>query len=394
MSSQFDTIINRKNSHSLKYDFAAERGKKENILPLWVADMDFKVAPEITEALEKGIRHGIYGYSESKTDYFKAVQKWFLEKHNYEVKEEWMVKTPGVVFAIAQAIRAFTKEGDYVLIQSPVYYPFRETIEANGRKTAANSLLLKNGHYEIDFEDFERQIVEKGIKLFILCNPHNPVGRVWTQEELTRLGDICVKNQVLVISDEIHCDFTYPGFQHRVFAGIKKEFEKITIHCTSPSKTFNLAGLQVSNIFIAEESLREAFVKAVTQVGYSQISLPGIIACEAAYTYGDKWLEELKGYLKQNLDFVRAYLEKEIPQVKLTEPEGTYLIWLDFRGLGLSKEALHQLIEEKAGLWTDEGEIFGAEGEGFERINIACPRKTLEEALNRIRTAVSSCPSL
>lgn len=394
MSSQFDTIINRKNSHSLKYDFAAERGKKENILPLWVADMDFKVAPEITEALEKGIRHGIYGYSESKTDYFKAVQKWFLEKHNYEVKEEWMIKTPGVVFAIAQAIRAFTKEGDYVLIQSPVYYPFRETIEANGRKTAANSLLLKDGHYEIDFEDFERQIVEKRIKLFILCNPHNPVGRVWTQEELTRLGDICVKNQVLVISDEIHCDFTYPGFQHRVFAGIKKEFEKITIHCTSPSKTFNLAGLQVSNIFIAEESLREAFVKAVTQVGYSQISLPGIIACEAAYTHGDKWLEELKGYLKQNLDFVRAYLEKEIPQVKLTEPEGTYLIWLDFRGLGLSKEARHHLIEEKAGLWTDEGEIFGAEGEGFERINIACPRKTLEEALNRIRTAVSSCPSL
>lgn len=394
MSSQFDTIINRKNTNSLKYDFAVERGRDENILPLWVADMDFMVAPEIIEALEKSVKHGIYGYSESKKDYFEAIRKWFLQKHQYSLKEEWLVKTPGVVFAIAQAIRAYTKKGDYVLIQSPVYYPFRETIEVNDRKVAVNSLVLKNGHYEIDFEDFERQIVEKKTKLFLLCNPHNPVGRVWTKEELTKIGDICVRNHVLVVSDEIHCDFTFPGFAHTVFASIKKEFEQISILCTSPSKSFNLAGLQISNIFIPNEELRKQFERAVAQAGYSQVGLPGIVACKAAYTYGEEWLKQLKVYLKENLDFLREYLKKELPQITLIEPEGTYLIWLDFRALGLSKEALHTLIEEKAGLWLDEGDIFGPEGEGFERINIACPRKTLEEALNRIRTAVSSCPSL
>lgn len=394
MSSQFDTIINRKNTNSLKYDFAVERGRDENILPLWVADMDFMVAPEIIEALEKSVKHGIYGYSESKKDYFEAIRKWFLQKHQYSLKEEWLVKTPGVVFAIAQAIRAYTKKGDYVLIQSPVYYPFRETIEVNDRKVAVNSLVLKNGHYEIDFEDFERQIVEKKTKLFLLCNPHNPVGRVWTKEELTKIGDICVRNHVLVVSDEIHCDFTFPGFAHTVFASIKKEFEQISILCTSPSKSFNLAGLQISNIFIPNEELRKQFERAVAQAGYSQVGLPGIVACKAAYTYGEEWLKQLKVYLKENLDFLREYLKKELPQITLIEPEGTYLIWLDFRALGLSKEALHTLIEEKAGLWLDEGDIFGPEGEGFERINIACPRKTLEEALKRIRTAVSSCPSL
>lgn len=394
MSSQFDTIINRKNTNSLKYDFAVERGRDENILPLWVADMDFMVAPEIIDALEKSVKHGIYGYSDSKKDYFEAVKKWFLEQHNYSIKEEWMIKTPGVVFAIAQAIRAFTKKGDYVLIQSPVYYPFRETIEVNDRKVAANSLVYRNGHYEIDFEDFEKQIVEKKIKLFLLCNPHNPVGRVWTKEELTRIGDICVRNHVLVVSDEIHCDFTFPGFNHTVFPSIKKEFEEISIWCTSPSKSFNLAGLQISNIFIANEELRKQFERAVTQAGYSQVGLPGIVACKAAYTYGAEWLKQLKEYLKGNLDFLRTFFEKEIPQVKLIEPEGTYLIWLDFRNLGLSSEELHILIEKKARLWLDEGDIFGPEGEGFERINIACPRKTLEEALNRIKTAVSSCPSL
>ena len=340
------------------------------------------------------MKHGIYGYSESKKDYFEAIRKWFLQKHQYSLKEEWLVKTPGVVFAIAQAIRAYTKKGDYVLIQSPVYYPFRETIEVNDRKVAVNSLVLKNGHYEIDFEDFERQIVEKKTKLFLLCNPHNPVGRVWTKEELTKIGDICVRNHVLVVSDEIHCDFTFPGFAHTVFASIKKEFEQISILCTSPSKSFNLAGLQISNIFIPNEELRKQFERAVAQAGYSQVGLPGIVACKAAYTYGEEWLKQLKVYLKENLDFLREYLKKELPQLTLIEPEGTYLIWLDFRALGLTKEALHTLIEEKAGLWLDEGDIFGPEGEGFERINIACPRKTLEEALKRIRTAVSSCPSL
>lgn len=388
MSSQFDTIINRKNTNSLKYDFAVERGKKESILPLWVADMDFMVAPEIIEALEKTVSHGIYGYSDSKEDYFQALQNWFQKKHHYTVQKEWLIKTPGVVFAIAQAIRTFTKEGEYVLIQTPVYYPFREVIEVNQRKVATNSLILKDGHYEIDFEDFEKQVIEKKIKLFILCNPHNPVGRVWTKEELTKIGDICVRNHVLVISDEIHCDFTYPGYTHTVFSSICKEFEEISILCTSPSKTFNLAGLQILNIFVPNTKIKKQFERAIAQVGYSQVALPGIVACKAAYTYGEEWLAQVKQYIKKNLDFVREYLHEKLPDIQLIEPEGTYLIWLDFRGLGLSGAELHNLIENKAGLWLDEGDIFGTEGVGFERINIACPRKILEEALNRIYASI------
>ena len=222
----FDKIIDRKNTRSLKYDFAARRGMPEDVLPLWVADMDFETSSYIEDALVEQAKFGVFGYSEVQTPYFEIVRDWMVRHHGWEPQERWLVKTPGVVFAIAQAIRAYTKKGDYVLIQSPVYYPFRETIEVNDRKVAVNSLVLKNGHYEIDFEDFERQIVEKKTKLFLLCNPHNPVGRVWTKEELTKIGDICVRNHVLVVSDEIHCDFTFPGFAHTVFASIKKEFDK------------------------------------------------------------------------------------------------------------------------------------------------------------------------
>lgn len=380
----FDTVIERKNTKSLKYDFAVRRGKPKDVLPLWVADMDFKVSFYITDALENIVSQGIFGYSESEENYFEAVSGWMKRHHNWEVQEDWLVKTPGIVFALAMAVRAFTKEGDSVLIQQPVYYPFAEVILENHRRLIDNTLIqTEDGSYRIDYEDFERKIVEEKVKLFILCNPHNPVGRVWTREELTRLGDICLKHKVYVVSDEIHSDFVFEG-EHQVFANLKKEYEDISIICTSPSKTFNIAGLQISNIFLPNTELAKRFRKEVAAAGYSQVGLPGLVACEAAYRYGDKWIEAVLSYIKANAEFTKEYLKKNLPKVKMTKLEGTYLVWLDFREYGLSDEELDKLILEEAGLWLDSGAVFGACGEGFQRINIACPRATLEQALERL----------
>jgi Bifunctional PLP-dependent enzyme with beta-cystathionase and maltose regulon repressor activities len=384
----FDTIVERRNTNSLKYDFAKQRQKAEDILPLWVADMDFKTASGIMDSLEDCIAHGIYGYSEGKEEYFQALYGWYAEFFKWETKACWLVKTPGVVFAIAAAIRSLTNKGDSILIQSPVYYPFREVIESNKRNVVASSLILKDGHYEIDFEDFERKIKEKEVKLFLLCSPHNPVGRVWTKEELIKMGEVCLKYQVKIVSDEIHCDFTYPGYQHYVFASLNEAFLENTITCTSPSKTFNLAGLQVSNIFIADEKVREQFQYAIEQTGYSQISLPGLVACQAAYETGRIWLTQLKQYLKSNLDYVRKFLKEELPRIKLIEPEGTYLIWIDFRELKLTESELERLITQDAKLWLDAGTMFGIEGTGFQRINIACSKKMLEKAMQNLKKAL------
>lgn len=384
----FDEEIERRNTNSLKYDFAKERGKQEGILPLWVADMDFRTAPEITDALVAKAQHGIFGYSEVKDDYFEALYNWFLNHFNWKTEKEWLVKTPGVVFAIAAAVRAFTEEGDGVLLCQPVYYPFMECIVDNHRKLVNSQLVYQNGKYEIDFEDFERKITENGVKLFLLCSPHNPVGRVWTREELVRIGDICLKHEVVVLSDEIHCDFIYEGYVHTPFAAISEEFAQNSVICTAPSKTFNLAGLQVSNIFIADKEKRKAFSKAIDAAGYSQLNVMGLVAAQAAYTYGEEWLCELREYLEGNLDFVRAFLRDNLPQIKLVEPQGTYLVWLDFHALGLTGAELEKLISEKANLWLDGGFIFGRETEQFQRINIACTRKTLRQALNQLKAAV------
>mgnify|MGYP003101752011 FL=1 len=273
------------------------------------------------------------------------------------------------------AVKAFTNEGDSVIIQQPVYYPFKETIEDNNRVVVNNSLKNVNGHYEIDFEDFERKVKENNVKLFILCSPHNPVGRVWKKWELEKLGDICVENNVTVVSDEIHSDFVYPGNKHTAFANIKEEFQNITVICTAPSKTFNLAGLQVSNIIIPNDKLRKKFRKQISAAGYSQVNALGLVACESAYRNGRQWLDSLKEYLIENINFVRDYLEENIPSVKLIEPEGTYLMWLDFGELGLENEELEDLIINKSGLWLDSGAIFGEDGKGYQRINVACPRK-------------------
>ena len=390
MRYNFDEIIDRRNTDCLKYDFAVERGKPADVLPLWVADMDFRTAPHIIEKAVADASLGIYGYTESKDDYFQAVANWYRTYFDWNVEKKWLVKTPGIVFAIGLAIKALTKEGDGVMIQQPVYYPFSEVIKDNDRKLVNNALVLRNGHYEIDFEDFEQKIIQEQVKLFVLCSPHNPVGRVWTKEELQKIGEICLKYGVKVVSDEIHSDFVYGDRKHYVFTTVDPRFEEFSIVCTAPSKTFNLAGLQASNIFIPNVQIRKAFLKQMSAVGYSQLNMIGLHACKAAYETGREWLEELKVYLKGNLDFVREYLEQNLPQIKLIEPEGTYLIWLDCRALGLPEAKLEHLIVHEAKLWLDSGAIFGKDGEGFERINIACPRAILEEACKRLCRAVQS----
>ena len=380
----FDKIINRKGTNCLKYDFAVERGKPAEVLPLWVADMDFQVSEEITKSLHAAVEHGIYGYTQPKDPYYNAIMNWMKKNHQWETKREWIVKTPGVVFALSAAVKAFTKPGDAVLIQNPVYYPFTNTLVYEKRVTEGKS------QYSIDYEDFERKIVQENIKLFILCNPHNPVGRVWTREELQYLGEICLRHHVIVVSDEIHNDFVYPGFEHTVFANVDPRFAEFTVTCTAPSKTFNLAGLQISNIFIPNETLREAFQKEIDKTGYDEPNALGAVACEAAYRGGQEWLDQLRAYLLENLNFLRAYLQEKIPQIHLVEPEGTYLVWLDCSELGITGKELDQFIVDKAGLWLDGGSMFGPSGAAFQRVNIACPQATLELALNKLKAAVDN----
>ena len=388
MKYDFSQVIERNNTLSIKYDFAKERKKPSGLLSLWVADMDFPVAQEIKDALIERCNHGIFGYSEVKTPYYEVIAKWYQEKFNWSTKKQWLVKTPGVVAAIANAIRAFTNIGDAVLIQKPVYYPFFLTIEDNQRKVVNNSLVYKNGRYEMDFVDFEEKIISHKVKLFVLCSPHNPVGRVWNKEELLKIGDICLKHKVIVVADEIHADFVYHGHQHQVFANLKTDFQEITVTCTAPSKTFNIAGLQVSNIFIANENLRKKFKQELKKTANADINVMGLIACQAAYSQGEDWLRQVKIYIAENLEYVKTFLRDNLPQVKLVEPEGTYLLWLDFRELNLTEEELEDLIINKAKLWLDGGTMFGTEGVGFQRINIACPQKILIQAFTQLKEAL------
>ena len=381
----FDRIIDRKNTRCLKYDFAVKRGMPEDVLPLWVADMDFETSSYIEDALTERVQEGIFGYSDVQTPYFEIIRDWMIRHHDWEPQEKWLIKTPGVVFALAMAVKAYTDPGDKVLLQQPVYYPFSEVITDNGREVVSNDLvLMEDGTYKIDFADFEQKIIANGIKLFLLCSPHNPVGRVWTKEELEKIGDICVKHGVTVVSDEIHNDFIWEG-THTVFAGIKKEFADISVTCTSPSKTFNLASMLISNIFIPNQILRRKFRKEMDRAGISQLSVLGLVATEAAYAHGDEWYAAMKNYVRDNIAFARAYVEENLPGVRMIDTQGTYLIWLDFRQTGLTVEQLDHKIIYEAGLWLDSGKIFGKTGEGFERINVACPRAVLQEALDRIQ---------
>lgn len=388
MPVDFDTVPNRRGTNCFKYDFAREMGMPEDVLPLWVADMDFPTAPAVLERLHALAEHGIFGYTGVKDAYFSAVHNWYAQRFGWETQRSWLVTTPGVVFAIAIAIRAFTQKGDAILIQQPVYYPFANKVTENDRQLVVNPLILKNGRYEMDFADMERKIADNHVKMLLLCSPHNPVGRVWTKEELLRVGEICQKHGVLVVSDEIHADFTYAGHTHRVFASVKSEFADFTITCTAPSKTFNLAGLQNSNIFIPNRQLRHAYKKELSACGCGGTNCMGMAACQAAYEAGADWLEQLKQYLAGNLAYVRQFLREKLPDIALIEPEGTYLVWLDLRKLGLTEQQQRQLIVQDAKLWLDTGTLFGQGGEGFERINIACPRATIEQAMQRLERAV------
>ena len=388
MPVDFDTVPNRRGTNCFKYDFAREMGMPEDVLPLWVADMDFPTAPAVLERLHALAEHGIFGYTGVKDAYFSAVHNWYAQRFGWETQRSWLVTTPGVVFAIAIAIRAFTQKGDAILIQQPVYYPFANKVTENDRQLVVNPLVLKNGRYEMDFADMERKIVDYHVKMLLLCSPHNPVGRVWTKEELLRVGEICQKHGVLVVSDEIHADFTYAGHTHRVFASVKSEFADFTITCTAPSKTFNLAGLQNSNIFIPNRQLRHAYKKELSACGCGGTNCMGMAACQAAYEAGADWLEQLKQYLAGNLAYIRQFLREKLPEIALIEPEGTYLVWLDLRKLGLTEQQQRQLIVQDAKLWLDTGTLFGQGGEGFERINIACPRATIKQAMQRLERAV------
>jgi len=380
----FDSVHNRKNTDSIKWDFGMQRMGRDDLLPLWVADMDFKLPGDILDDISKRVEHGIFGYTDPGDEYLNTVSNWFERRHGFSVKGKAITVTPGVVYAIGLAIRAFTKPGDAVIIQQPVYYPFKDIIELNDRKTVNNQLVYKDDHYEIDFDDFERKITENDVKLFILCSPHNPVGRVWTRSELTRLGEICAAHDVYVFSDEIHSDFVYPGHEHVPFITLDEKLTKKLIVGTSASKTFNLAGLQTANILIPDDSMHRAFDLENARNGYSQPNALGMTATMSAYKNGEEWLDKLLTYLEGNLQFVRDFLKEKLPEVKLIEPEGTYLIWLDFSEVTDNHKELEDIIVNKAKLWLDPGVIFGHETALFERINIACPRTTLKEALERL----------
>lgn len=384
----FDKVIERKNTSCVKYDAASKMGMPEDILPLWVADMDFQAPQGVIDRLKDAVEHGIFGYSEEPEGYFEALHSWYSRRFGWEINREWLIRTPGVVFAVSAAVRAFTDIGDSVLIQQPVYYPFKRAIENNGRKAVNCGLVLKDGRYEIDFEAFEKCAAREEVKLFVLCSPHNPIGRVWEEWELRKLGEICLKHQVKIVSDEIHSDFVYPGHRHHVLASLSDEFAAITMTCTAPSKTFNLAGLQTSNIFISNEEMRSAYQHVLEVQDCGELNRMGLLACQAAYETGEEWLEQLLAYLKGNLDYIRSFLAEKLPQIKVIEPEGTYLLWMDFRELNLNETELEELIVKKARLWLDGGTMFGENGAGFQRVNIACPRSIIAEAMERLYQAI------
>lgn len=381
---KFDKITNRKNTFAIKYDLAEARHKPADAISLWVADMDFPTAPCILKALKKQVRHGIFGYSRPDDRYYDAVKNWFRRHHNFELQSDWIVNTPGVVFAIAAAIKAFTNKGDGVLIQKPIYYPFFNTIKVLNRRVVNNPLVLKNGHYEIDFEDFEKKIIDEKVKLFIFCSPHNPGGRVWTMSELEKFSDICLRHNVLVVSDEIHSDITFGSNLHTVYASLSEKSAQNSIICTSPSKTFNLAGLQFSNIIIPNPQIRLAVRREIERTGYDEPNVMGIVAATAAYSHGEKWFEAALKYIEENMKFAKAFIEQHNPKIKVVESEGTYLLWLDFTAFDLSDKEIDERILYKAKVWLDGGSMFGEEGAKFQRINCATPRHILEKALKQI----------
>lgn len=387
MQYDFDTPIDRTHTWSIKHDFKKENGKADDILPLWVADMDFRSPDSVVEALKKAVDHGIFGYSRADESYFDAVAAWYQKRHHLTLQPEWMTCTPGIVFALSIAVRAFTQEGDAVLIQPPVYHPFSRAILRNKRTLVENPLVLKDGHYEMDLEDLEQKVLDEHVKLMILCNPHNPVGRVWTREELTALADICLRHHVYVISDEIHGDFVWQGHEQTPYASISEEACLHSMMCTAPSKTFNLAGMATSNLFIPDPEIRRKFRSELLDVGQENMNRLGLFACRAAYEGGGEWLDQLIGYLAGNLALVRDFCKNRVPQIQLVEPEGTYLAWLDCRELGMTDDELMAFFSNEAKVWLDPGTHSGEQGSGFMRFNLGSSRSVIAQALDQIEAA-------
>lgn len=381
MSYNFDEIIDRRNTNSLKWDFAVQRGKNKDIRPFWVADMDFKIPTEITDAIKKRVDHGIFGYSEPLDDYYDSLRDWYLRRYSYNLDTKRIIVTPGVVFSICTLIKSITKEGDNILITEPVYYPFRSSIEDNNRNVIVNEFEYANGKYEFNFIDFENKIKNNNVKLYLLCNPHNPVGRCFTKDELIRISEICKKYDVYVITDEIHADFVYSPNKFTSFASVATCRYALV---SAPTKTFNIPGLQVSHAYLPEARDYKLFKKELDKVGYSQISLLGVIAAQSAYKYGEPWLNELLAYIKSNIDYVDSYLKEKLPKIKLVYPEATYLLWLDFSGLGIDYKEINERIINKCNLWLDEGIIFGEASKDFQRINVATPKSYLKIALDAL----------
>ena len=380
MKYNFDEIVSRRNSNSYKWDSAAN----DDVLPLWVADMDFRTAPPVIEALEKRARHGIFGYTKVPQAYYDAMTSWFERRHDFAFQKEWTLCTTGVVPALSAIIKALTVPGDKVILQTPVYNCFFSSVRNNGCEIATNQLIYKDNTYFIDFEDLEEKASDPQAKLLLLCSPHNPVGRVWQRDELTRIGEICMRNNVIVVSDEIHCDLVFQGYKHIPYASLGNDFLQHAVTCTAPSKTFNIAGLQAANIHVADNSIRVKIDKALNINEVCELNPFGVDALIAAYNEGEEWLDELKVYLYDNYLFMKEAFARHLPQFPVIHLEATYLVWVDCSALQQSSTVIAERLLKKANVQVNPGTMYGAGGEYFIRINIACPRDMLAKGLNRV----------
>ncbi len=389
MHYNFDEIINRERTGSVKYDLRNRIFGDGKVIPLWVADMDFKTPDFIMDAIQKRLEHEILGYTLVPPSFYQSITNWNMLRHQWKIKPEWIAFSPGVVPALNLLVMAFTQPGESIIIQPPVYFPFFTAVQNHGRRLITNPLRYEQGRYVMDFEDLESKI-DRSTRMLILCSPHNPTGNVWSPGVLERIGEICLRNNLLLVSDEIHSDLVFTGFRHTPAAGISEDMARITITCMSPSKTFNLAGLSTAYLIIPDARLREKYEKLLDHVHVGAGNIFGFIAAEAAYNQGEEWLRQLLSYLEGNLGFLQDFLARHLPVIKVVNPGATYLTWLDCRELGMSSEALRSFMIHEAGLGLNDGPQFGKEGEGFQRINIACPRRILYEALVKMHSAVNN----